>query len=278
MNDDASVARALCDQLAIPHTVSVLPGDLVGTEVEKNELLSYEAFEHGWVWKLAQDMSSPDAVSYDGIAGDVLSAGHFHDDENSRLYREQRFDELAERLAPARGMLQPPIVPADSRDAAYQRIISELHRYRGTHNPMMFFHLYNRSRRAVTPTICNLYGSVVRKVFAPFLDRSVFDFLIGLPEEMFADKAFHTEAIAEKFPSFSSLRYSQKAPPPPFVGKKYALEGMKFALSAPKTRFVNRQSEIVRFIRAGVASKYRQGAPGLFSRIVLLVQIGRFSR
>lgn len=36
-------------------------------------------------------MARPEAVSYDGIAGDVLSAGHFHSDENSRLYREERF-------------------------------------------------------------------------------------------------------------------------------------------------------------------------------------------
>jgi asparagine synthase (glutamine-hydrolysing) len=278
MNDDASVARALCDKLAIPHVVSVLPGDLIGTEVEKNERLNYEAFEHGWVWKLAQDMRSPDAVSYDGIAGDVLSAGHFHDDENSRLYREQGFDELAERLAPARAMLQYPIVTNDSRDAAHQRIISELLCYRGTHNPMMFFHLYNRSRRAVSPTICNLYGSTVGKVFVPFLDRSVFDFLVGMPEEMFADKSFHTEAIAHRFPSFSSFRYSQKSPPSHAASRRYALEGLKYALSTPKTPFVQRHSEVVRFIRVGLVPKYRQGAPGLFSRIVLLTQLGRFSR
>jgi asparagine synthase (glutamine-hydrolysing) len=277
MKEDAAVARELCEKLSVPHLLSGLSHDLVATELEKNERLSYEAFEHAWVWKLAQDMGSPFAVSYDGIAGDVLSAGHFHNDEKSRLYREHKFDELAERLAPSHTMLKYPLAPDDSRDAAYQRIISEMLRYRGTHNPMMFFYLYNRSRRAVSPTMCNLYGSTMGKVFAPFLDRSVFDFLTGLPEEMFADKAFHTEAIAIRFPSFSSIRYAQKSSMSHVHGRKYVLEGLKFGCWAPKTAFVQRHYEIGRLIRAGFASKYRPGAPGLFARMVFLVQIGSFS-
>jgi hypothetical protein len=278
VSDETSVAKVLCDKLGVQHVVSILRGNLADIEVEKNERLSYEAFQHGWVWKLAQDMRSGHAVSYDGIAGDVLSAGHFHDDENSRLYREQKFDALAERLAPRRGMLRPPHAPDDSQDTAHHRIVTELLRYRNAHNPMMFFYLYNRSRRAVSPTISYLYGSTLSKVFAPFLDRGVFDFLAGLPEDMFADKSFHTEAIAKRFPAFSSVRYSRKSPPSQAVGGKYAWDGLKFAMSAPRTRFVSRRNEIARFLRAAVASKYRRGAPGLFSRMVLLAQVGHFSR
>jgi hypothetical protein len=276
-HDDAHAAEALCRKLNVPHLECYVPEDLVTTELEKNTRLSYEALEHGWTWGLAQDMAHPEAISYDGLDGDVLSAGHFHLDENSRLYREGRLDELAEKLAPHPVLRAAPANMQVPRADAYQRIVCELLRYKSTHNPMMFFFLYNRSRRAVSTTISSLFGSVVRAAYAPYLDRTVFDFLAGLPEELFADKRFHTQAISRKFPEMDSVGYAGKSPLPNEVCQKYARQGARFALTASASRLFDRSRTLARFTKALVIPGYRKEAMGLFNETVFLNQVGRIA-
>ena len=140
-DDDLRFARQLCEALGMPHVTARTPEneDVVRSEQEKNELINFQALEHGWVWLLAQDMADGEAVTYDGIAGDVLSARHFHDHENSRLYRVGRYDEVGRRLARLTSLL----TPAEWREAAAATdpcaaMVKELVRYRDTQNPMMF--------------------------------------------------------------------------------------------------------------------------------------------
>jgi hypothetical protein len=275
--NDAIVAQELCRRLNVLHAESDVPRDLVATDEQKNRRISYEAFEHGWTWALAQSMRDPEAVSYDGIDGDVLSAGHFHDDENSRLYRAGRFEQLAERLAPHPILRTAPAGLKGHPADAYQRIIRELLRYRDTQNPMMFFFLYNRSRRAVSITISGLFGSVLRAAFAPFLDRSVFDFLAGLPEEMFQDKMFHTQAISRKFPVADLVGYAKKTPVPDSQLLAYTQQGFRYALSAPGSCLFERPRVLARFIKALMAPGYRREALNVFHFAVLLNQIGRLA-
>jgi asparagine synthase (glutamine-hydrolysing) len=277
MRNDVTVAQSLCRKLDLPHSESAVPKDLITTEIAKNNCISYEALEHNWVWPLAHNMAHSEAVSYDGIDGDVLSAGHFHDDENSRLYRHDKFDELAQRLAPNPTLRLAPRGVGVARADAYQRLVDELRRYRGTHNPMMLFHLYNRSRRAVSITITNLYGGVMRTVFAPFLDRGVFNFLAGLPEEMFSDKTFHTQAISRKFPDIDHIGYAKKTPVPGPVCLRYARQGFRFALTAPVSPLLDRPRLTARFAKAMLSPTYQKEAPSIFHTAVLLNQVGRLA-
>src|SRR5262249_52907013 len=140
MSNDLLVARQVCNMLGVPHTAVELPRNLVQAELQKNARTNFEALEHAWFWEVAQRMAHPSAVAYDGIDGDVLSAGHFHDDENSRLHREGRWKELANKLAPLRRF---PLIAGRWRDELDQAdphvaLIEELRRYEGTQNPMMF--------------------------------------------------------------------------------------------------------------------------------------------
>jgi hypothetical protein len=273
MRNDVIVAKALCEKLGIPHFESIFSGDLVETEMQKNEDINYEALEHSWMWELARNMADREAVSYDGIDGDVLSAGHFHVDENSRLYREGRFDELAQRLAPTAVLrLAPRGVGLPAADA-YQRIVNELKRYRSTHNPMMFFFLYNRSRRAVSVVITHVFERMMRTAYAPFLDRQVFDFLAGLPEEMFADKLFHTQALSRKFPHIDEIGYAKKTPIPSSVSLQYARRGLRYAWTAPASPLVARPSLAGRFVKHMISTKGPEDVIGIFSTAVLLNQV-----
>jgi asparagine synthase (glutamine-hydrolysing) len=221
-------------------------------------------------------MADPQAVTYDGVAGDVLSAGHFHDDENSRLYRDGRFDELARRLAPDVPLVLLPKPLREVVDAIdpYPALIAELLRYRDTQNPMMFFFLYNRSRRAVSVVFHRLWGSVLRAVYLPFLDKDIFDFLIGLPEEMFADKSFHTEAIGRAYPKVSEIPFAKKTPIPGELQRRYAKQGFRFALSATSP-LLDRAALLPRMGRALIGRKYEAEANWLVHQAVMLYQLGQ---
>jgi asparagine synthase (glutamine-hydrolysing) len=278
MQNDVRVAREVCAGLGVPHRESRIPetDDIVRTELKKNELMSFQAVEHGWCWLLAETMADAEAISYDGIDGDVLSAGHFHDDENSRLYRAGRFEDLARRMAPATTLV---LLPAGWQEAAtaadlHGTLITELLRYQHTQNPMMFFFLYNRSRRAVSPTIHRLYGHVLRAVYAPFLDRDVFDFLAGLPEEMFVDRMFHTQAIARAFPGVGELAYAKKTSIPPQLQRRYARQGFRFALGATSL-LLDKRALVLRMARSLLLPRYGAEANWALHQAVMLYQLGK---
>jgi hypothetical protein len=278
MRNDVITARALCEKLGVPHVESEVPEDVVGTELEKNEQICFEATEHGWTWALAKSMANPDAVSYDGIDGDVLSAGHFHDDENSRLYRAGRFDEIAQRIAPHPHLRVSPAGIEAPKSDVYQRVVTELLRYKNTHNPMMFFFLYNRSRRAVSITISGLFGAVLRAAYAPYLDRGVFDFLAGLPEEMFIDRMVHTEAIARRYPESAEIPFAKKTPTPKSILKRYAWQGFRFSMRVPSSEVLERRAASLRFLKALAMSGYLDEAPGILYPAVMLHQLGQLQR
>ena len=264
--------------LGVPHVTTRIPEneDIVQTELEKNELISFQALEHGWTWLVAQSMSDSEAVTYDGLDGDVLSAGHFHDDENSRLYRAERFDELARRLAPDVPLV---LIPPKWRKAAaaadpYPALIEELLRYRHTQNPMMFFFLYNRSRRGVSVTIHNLWARVLRAAYVPFSDRDVFDFLAGLPEDMFADKSFHTQVIARAHPGIGEMPFAKKRPIDRDLQRRYASQGFRFALSA-FSPLLDRSAVLPRLGRSLFVQRYRPEAIWVLNQAVMLYQLGQ---
>lgn len=288
MPNDVGIARQVCEELGLPHVVTRTPEneDIVRTELEKNELISFQALEHGWAWLVAQDMADSEAVTYDGIAGDVLSAGHFHDDENSRLYHAGHYEEVARRVG---GLMiitgvtaeLPPIrllIPAKWREAAAAAdpcaaIVKELVRYRHTQNPMMFFYLYNRTRRAVNPSVHGLWGSAVRAVYVPYLDREVFDFLAGLPEEMFADKTFHSQAIARAHPQIKT-GYAKKTPIRREVYLCYARQGLPFALRT-SSPLLDRFATLVLLARSLVLRRYNQDSMWVVLQAVMLHQLGQ---
>jgi len=277
MQNDVVIAREVCAAVGVRHAEVAQPTALVTMELEKNIHTSFQATDHGWLWPLVQSIANSKAVAYDGIAGDVLSAGHFHDDENSALYRAGCLEDLAQRLAPKEGLA---LVPSRWRDAIsasdpHPSLIRELLRYQNTPNPMMFFHLYNRSRRAVSVIIQGMLGRVMRAVFAPFLDRDVFDLLAGLPESMFADKMFHTEAIAQAFPGTAGIGYAKKTPIPGSLCRLYSRQGLRFVVGAASSPLLDRKAAMLRFTRSLIDPRHAKEAIWILQQSVMLHQLGR---
>lgn len=218
---EAAIARALSQRLGIPHSAIAPPRDLTQAELRKNAVTNFCGDEGAWMMTLDRHLLARTRVIYDGIAGDVLSAGLFVTPERialtergdgaglvrdfiaaCKVWSEDALDQAAGLLGDA---------PALSREAAEARIGDALRPHAERHNPTTSFYFWNRTRREIAGCALGIMtGQEI--VYAPYLDHALFDFLYALPERMLADKRFHTDAIARAWPEHADIGYVA-APP-----------------------------------------------------------------
>lgn len=210
--EDVAVAAELCRAIGVPHHVLEPSKSRLTNELRKNLLTSFCADEHGWFMDVADYLRGRTAAVYDGIGGDVLSAGLFLTRERLDLARAGAFDELALRLwteskeATLRAMLPARSYGDWNAERARGRIAEELRRFAAEPNPVGAFFFANRTRREIALSPYAMLRDV-GPVYSPFLDHDVFDLLAGLPAEMFLDGRFHTDAICRAFPHVAGIRY-----------------------------------------------------------------------
>ena len=213
-NEDARIAAEVAAALGVQHVIIEPSPDPIGAELKKNELTNFCADEHAWAVELGRYVREGRFnVLYDGIAGDVLSAGLFLTPENLNLYRRGKIVELAELMLGHEGRLQKMLTPAAShrwrRELALKKLVTELSLYSAHPNPIGQFYFWNRTRREIALMFWSILGRDAH-AFAPFLAAPVFDFLASLPVEYFLDYGFHTEAMAVSYPEYSKLPYEKK--------------------------------------------------------------------
>src|SRR5439155_3094335 len=97
-NTDDLVSRHIARELGLDHLrVPATPLSIAG-EVERNRLTHFCADEHGWILSLRDALRGRVQMLYDGLAGDVLSAGMFLSARGLELMRTGKFRELARHL------------------------------------------------------------------------------------------------------------------------------------------------------------------------------------
>jgi asparagine synthase (glutamine-hydrolysing) len=212
--DDAAVAAMLAERLGAPHRVLPRPRNQFAAELQKNRITDFTSDEHTWAMPLVRALDGKRWSIFDGLAGDVLSAGLFLNAERDGLYRSGQLSELAARMIGggdlvARRFLAGSLTARFSQAMALERLTRELAKFARAHNPLTQFYVWNRTRREVAQYS---YGMLGRRheVFAPYMDADLFDFLLSLPSDMLMSKTFHTEVIAESYPAFADLRYEDK--------------------------------------------------------------------
>lgn len=214
-SEDAELATAVCRASGADLEVIEAPRDLLAYELRKNLLIGFASVAHAWFIPMAEHMTAIGGVAYDGIAGDVLAAGHFVEPQLMADYEAGRYEAIARGwFDPARERLLSRLLSARARaamplEAAVQRVARELELYAGTPAPINAYAMAVRARRSVVVT---QYGYLRRlaAVLSPYLDTEVFDFLRALPWQLFVDKQFHTDAIARAFPQYAHLPYAIK--------------------------------------------------------------------
>jgi len=217
--DDITPARMLCDALKIGHILLDSGGFKFTDEIRSLELTNFCADEHGWYLALADYFKEHHmAVSYDGIAGDVLSVGHWWKTGLADLYKKRSYSELSQGLFKyflkpeedvLRSILSKGFYEKTTADIAIAHLTQEIKKYIDSPNPMRNFYFWNRTRRVVALSSYGL-GAGTCKVYSPFLDHELYDFLLSVPDEVKEEKTFHTETMRRSYPEYAGIPYQNE--------------------------------------------------------------------
>lgn len=219
-NQDAQIARSLCAELSFSHVVVDQRLSLLQAELRKNLETNFCSGAHAWYLTLADFLNGRFDGMYDGIAGDVLSQSSFLDADilaafqsrNARAAAAALLTKHAVKHATLRGILKGDLLRALEPETAINRLCREIEHHFDALNPVGSFIFWNRTRREIALAPYNLVHGV-RKVFSPYLDHDVFDFLTTLPVSMLVDRTFHSDAIARAYPAYAHIPYADKNAP-----------------------------------------------------------------
>lgn len=211
--NDVEVARMLAERVGVEHQVIEQCTDLATAQERKNLLNGFSFLEGDWKAVLSESCNSHQYDIFCGIAGDVLSAGHFLNDDAVDCARHNDAHGMMNALfgqypgvrrSISEAMSPIPLMPeADVHDL----IRSEVAGYLGEHNPVSNFFLWNRTRRMPSANTAGIYG--YGRIHTPFLDKTLFDFLRTLPVELILTKTFHYETMNRAYPEYSELPFSR---------------------------------------------------------------------
>ena len=215
-NDDITVASELCRRLGVRHVV-LRQRERLCAEHQKNQRTHYCTDEHAQFVVLADHLARETPETYDGIAGDVLSQSSYLTLDALRVFESGNAEQVAEHLLDGYGtavsetaldaLLAPPLRRRLSRDRAIARLAREIRHHLDAPNPVASFFFWNRTRREIALAPYGLMRDVL--VYAPYLDRDVFDLLMSLPARGLLDRSLHTEAIALAFPGVRDIPYAR---------------------------------------------------------------------
>ena len=251
------------------------------SEIRKNELSGFCASEHGWLLPLADFVGERSLPVYDGIAGDVLSAGLFLTEERLRLFEQERLEELADKILVPEAYLPKILSRAAyrdfSREKAVTHLVKELARHTNQPNPVGSFCFWNRTRRCIALGPFRLLGDGAN-VITPYLDADVFDFLSALPGEMLVDHRFHTDTIAFAFPEYAHIPYEDKTAPPVLDFNRFRAFGrdiFRYSTTKRNHQLTNPFFFLSRHLRSLVDKSYSRAAADFGEQAILLLQLER---
>lgn len=137
--------------------------------------IDFESAGHNYSAVLAFALDQPDAVNYDGLAGDIALSGLFMAPEYFQPGGKERF--IATWPSAQRGWIQ---LPASSDAPLNERLRAELERWRGHPNQFGYFYLMGRTRRMVSLAPLLLQANVFESL-CPYLDREVMRSAFSFP-------------------------------------------------------------------------------------------------
>lgn len=219
-NEDVRIARLLSDELRLDHVEIDMPRSFLAANRKDIELTDFCSSGHIWLLPVSAYLKGRTTTVYDGLAGSVLSGGFQVNEDKLALYRSGNLERLARTLlAENRGMneflrssLQPEFARRVDERAAVDRLAAELERHRGAGNPLVSYIFWNRTRRGISLLPCAIFGHIDR-VYCPYLDHELFDFLINLDVSWAIGNALHDETIRRRYPQYAHIPYEDKDAP-----------------------------------------------------------------
>ncbi|MGB9992446.1 hypothetical protein [Pseudoduganella rhizocola] len=216
--EDVRIAALLARELGLAHVVLPQPSCRFEAEQRKNLLTGFCSDEHTWYLAAMDYLLQRKLPLYDGIGGDVLSAGLFVSPRSRALFGSCDPQAIANGLLEAdeqvlARLLPAPLLRGISRELAVEHLAAEVALHLERPNPISSFYFWNRTRREIALVPFGLLGGL--SVHAPYLDHELFDLLAGMPIGLVADHALHSDAIARAYPRLAHLPYEDKEAPAP---------------------------------------------------------------
>ena len=208
-NDDENLARLITRELQLPLLVIDRETRRLAAERRKNILTEFCSDEHVQFLPVRDHLLRQPAVVYDGIAGDTLTQSWPMPRAMADVFERQDVDGAIQQLLQYEvhgleqaldNLLTAPARRRFSYALATERLKTEVVRHMGGPNAGNAFVFWNRTRREVAWAPYGLLG-FLPKVFAPFLDPDVFDFLMSLPVALVLDRQFQVEALSRAYPA-----------------------------------------------------------------------------
>lgn len=284
-NEDIPAAQALCAAARLNTQILRQGEDLVNREIVNFHLSSHCVDENNWMFPVMEYFAALDgrALLFDGLAGDILSAGLYNSQEKMDLFAAGKTNRLAELILSRECSLRPDLTEQALRrwsaERAKVRLQAELNKYVGEANPTGHFLLRNRCLREVAHiprTLLGRFGVVA----TPFLHPDVIDYMIDLPGEYFLDKRFHTEVINQQYPEFSGVPYAVKGG---FTSAslqsrwRLAREGLRYINQSPGMGSVIRNEYLWPRVIKGLLSA-RYGSQTMYSMMTVPLYLATISR
>jgi hypothetical protein len=279
-NNDVAVAALLAGRLGIRHEVLEAPVDQFGSECEKNRATSYCTDEHAQFLALAHYLGRGVETVYDGIGGDVLSAGHFLRPALVEHVRTGNIRDLVKFFI--EGYDNDPIERALARllgreararfdrAKADARVTAALEEQLDTPDPISAFFFWNRTRREVALAPYSLLPQTLT-AYAPYLDSALLAFLLSLPADLTVDQRLHTDAILRGYPQFAEIPYEQRTLTVDAASSRILARAFaKYALSRWRSRIQNLPYVLSACGRA--LARGDSSAMWFFNRLTVLLQ------
>lgn len=211
-SDDVELAQELADRVGVPHVVVDQPRSLVAPERAKNEASSFAFLESGWQMALRAVIDSRLSPVLDGIANDVLARGTFW---GLDLHRSAATDAAGVANALYGGRVARHAALFHGTDFEiwpWQDVLPMVERsldsYTDSHNPLLDYQMWNRTRRQNSMLSVASYGA--DQIFCPALEAELFSFLRTLPVAVADGKPFQTKALGRAHPAAAAVPYESK--------------------------------------------------------------------
>ncbi|WP_018994406.1 asparagine synthase-related protein [Thioalkalivibrio sp. ALJ2] len=211
--DETGAAQAVSRHLDIECQVIEMSQDRVAAEWQKNRLNHYSTDENSWYLELLPYLDGP---VFDGLAGDILSNGNYFDARMAECLDAGDLAGATNRLLAGgsyTAFLKRPFQERWGIQIAREAINRELSAHAGAPDPVKSFLFWSRIRREIALLPIAMAGQQ-HAVCLPYQDPDVLAFLLSLPWQSFAMRAFHDEVIKSHYPHAAHIPYSQKPTEP----------------------------------------------------------------
>ena len=226
LNREAQAARALTERLGVAHDILGHSRPRLADTARALIMTGLCADEHAQMMPLHDYFQTRDAVSFDGIAGDILTNP---DDDAERFMAMSQvgdYDRIAREMFKGHGgVISRPDWPGGAGavyspgmdDAVADHVARQIAQYADAPDPYQMFWMFHRTRREINFVPQAILGSV-RRVFTPYLDAEFADFCLSLPYAVTRDQQLHNDAIARAYPKVADIPYQEGFPEPPMQG------------------------------------------------------------